>query len=385
MIKKKSKSEPSEQEELIDGQPSGVELEPEDALLEISRPFDPEKIKVTKATRTIQLLVERIKHNEIDLEPDFQRRARIWDKQRKSRLIESLLLKIPLPAFYVASDSKENWSVVDGLQRLTTISDFCNGEFELEGLEYLTTLQEDTIHSLPRNMSRRIFETELNFNVIEPGTPEEVMFNIFKRINTGGIPLNGQEIRNALNKGPVRKFLEDLRDLEAFQKATDSSINDNRMAARECALRFCAFWFKPWEEYEGSDLDGFLNGAMRKINELSPQGRAKLKKEFERAMNAAEAIFGKDAFRKRYDLKSARKPISKPLFEAWSINLANRTDQELETLAEYKNELISHYLDHMQNNREFEVSISYATGGSQKVHTRFSTINEIIELVLLIA
>lgn len=238
MSKKKRKDEQFEFEEFIDGKPSGVEKEAYDEQLEISRPFDPEKIKVTKATRTIQLIVERIQHEEIDLEPDFQRRARIWDKQRKSRLIESLLLKIPLPVFYVAADSKENWSVVDGLQRLTTISDFCFGDFQLSGLEYLTQLEGCTIDTLPRNMHRRVFETELNVNIIEPGTPEEVMFNIFKRINTGGIPLNGQEIRNALNKGPVRKFLEEMRDLAAFQSATDGSINDNRMAARECALRF---------------------------------------------------------------------------------------------------------------------------------------------------
>ena len=121
----------------------GLELEDASTIFpeKIEHPFDPSEIKVGRKIVPISSIVQRIDHNEIDLSPDFQRRARIWDPVRKSRLIESILLRIPLPVFYVASDLEENWKVVDGLQRLTTIYDFIKSDtknsFVLKGLEYL--------------------------------------------------------------------------------------------------------------------------------------------------------------------------------------------------------------------------------------------------------
>jgi hypothetical protein len=368
------------QEEILEGgERTGVELEPEDELLQITRPFDPEKIKVSKAAKTISLLITQIDEDEIDLAPEFQRRARIWDIGRKSRLIESLLLRIPLPVFYVAADADENWSVVDGLQRLTTIHDFVKDAFKLSGLEYLTQFEGSCYDSLPRNMKRRIEETELVINVIEPGTPEEVMFNIFKRINTGGVTLNGQEIRHALNKGPVREFLNTLARSGEFQEATDGSVSDTRMAAQECALRFLAFQLTPWEAYEANDLDGFLNTAMRRLNEMPENERNRLCDEFMRAMHAAARNFGKDAFRKRYSLEAGRNPISKALLEAWAVNLAARDDWELRLLVDKKENLRVSFVELMNIDRFFEASISYSTGVPQRVKKRFSAVNAIIE------
>jgi Protein of unknown function DUF262 len=123
-----------------DDEQSGVDSEPEELGLIIDRPFDPEKIKVKTKAALVDSIVSRIDHGEIDLAPDFQRHAGIWNLVRKARLIESLLLRIPLPVFYVAADANENWSVVDGLQRMTTINDFVNNKFKLSNLEYLTQL-----------------------------------------------------------------------------------------------------------------------------------------------------------------------------------------------------------------------------------------------------
>ena len=100
----------------------------------------------------------------------------IWSDLRKSRLIESLLLRIPIPVFYVSADDRDNWSVVDGVQRMSTIFDYIEGHFVLGGLEYLADLTGLQYGELPRNMHRRIGETQLIVNVIEPGTPSEVMF-----------------------------------------------------------------------------------------------------------------------------------------------------------------------------------------------------------------
>jgi hypothetical protein len=182
-------------------------------------------------------------------------------------LVESLLLRIPLPVFYISADAKDRWSVVDGVQRLTTIYDFIKGTFALRGLEYLMQLEGLTFAQLPRSFQRRIEETSLQVHRIQDGTPEEVMINIFKRINTGGISLTAQEIRNALNKGPAREFLRELALSDEFKLATDHSVSDDRMDAQECVLRFMAFRLTNWEKYatDFAALDLFLNQTMRHL------------------------------------------------------------------------------------------------------------------------
>ena len=359
----------------------GLEIEQEDPG-EIKRPFDPEKIKVRTVPILVEQLVSRIEHEEIDLSPDFQRARGIWDYKRRSRLIESLLLRIPLPVFYVAADQSESWSVVDGLQRTSTINDYVTGQFPLNNLEYLTKFDGLVFEDLPRTMQRRIRETQLIVNVIEPGTPEEVMFNIFHRINTGGMTLNGQEIRHALNPGAVRTFLKVLAETDEFMTATDGSIKTARMADRECVLRFLAFYIQPWEKYSANDLDGYLVVAMKKVNAMSPDKRADLLEEFKKAMSAAFDIFARKAFRKQYRLRDRRRPVSKALFEAWGVGLARRSDEEIGTLADKREEVLRGFIALMKEDWEFEVAISSSTGSPARVRKRFHAIEELIRRCL---
>lgn len=356
----------------------GVELETEDAT-EIKRPFDPEKIKVRTIPVVVDQVVSRIDHEEIDLAPEFQRMAGIWNSQRKSRLIESLLLRIPIPVFYVAADDNEIWSVVDGLQRTSTIYDFVKGNFTLSRLEYLDTLNGRTFEELPRPMQRRIRETQLVVNVIDPGTPEEVMFNIFHRINTGGMTLNGQEIRHALHPGPVRAFLRDLAESDEFLKATHQSIKVDRMADRECILRFLAFHIDRWEQYTANDLDGHLGRVMGKINDLKPRQRTKLSADFKKAMCAAHDIFGQYAFRKLYYVKDdRRRPVSKALFETWGVGLARRTNDEISDLVGKRKTIVREFVKLMKSDWEFERAITYSTGTPTRVRERFQAIDKLI-------
>ncbi|MHC1999934.1 GmrSD restriction endonuclease domain-containing protein [Methylobacterium sp. CM6241] len=373
----------SETERLALEEAMGVEDEPGEGEVDLIHPFDPSKIRVTTEPRTIDLLHRRIKHEEIDLAPEFQRRARLWKPHRKGQLIESILLRIPLPVFYVAATDDDMWSVVDGLQRLTTIHDFLSDRFPLSGLEYLHKLEGLYFSKLPRPMQRRIEETSLVLNIIQPGTPDEVMINIFRRLNTGGLPLTGQEIRNALYKGQVRNFLADLVRSEDFQRATDGRVNDDRMDAQECVLRFAAFFLDEWQTYDRNDLDAFLSEAMRKLNALDAHSLQAVRDRFVVAMNAAHAIFGNDAFRKRYNFDDTRKPVSKALFEAWSVNLAKLQDDKLFVLISYRDEIRKQFQYLMANDRFFDASVSSSTGAVQRVHKRFGAIEEIIALVLL--
>lgn len=358
----------------------GLEPEHEDPdMLEIHRPFNPEKIKVRTLNIVVEQLASRIRHGEIDLTPDFQRMRGIWSTPRKSRLIESLLLRIPIPVFYVSADVDDNWSVVDGVQRMSTIYDFIEGSFALTGLEYLANLEGSVHGGLPRNMHRRIGETQLIINVIDPGTPSEVMFNIFHRINTGGMTLNGQEIRHALHPGPVRNYLRDLAQEEEFLAATDYSIRQSRMADRECVLRFLAFYISPWEEYDTNDLDGLLVEAMKILNKMKQSERQQLAKTFRETMSAAATIFEEDAFRKRYDPSDRRKPINKALLESWSVGLARCKPTELEVLTRRRKELRQKFVELLNEDQEFDISVSTSTGVPQRVKKRFGEIERLIK------
>ncbi len=349
---------------------------------DITELFNPEKIKVTTSNVLIEQLVNRIDHQEIDLAPDFQRNSGIWNNQSKSRLIESLLLRIPIPVFYVAADEEENWSMVDGVQRSSTIYEFIKDKFNLSKLEYLEKFNGYSHGELPRPMQRRISETQLVINIIEHGTPDELKFNIFRRINTGGKPLNGQEIRHALNPGPAREFLKKLADSEEFKKATNNSLSSDRMNDRECILRFLAFYIDEWENYKKNDLDGYLTEALKKLNGMDKRQREHLANEFRKAMNAAFKIFGNGAFRKRYDSNQRRSPINKGLFETWSVKLANCLPEEIETLVENRENIREEFMNLINEDWDFVNAISNSTGAPVRVKMRFRVIDVLVERFL---
>ena len=360
---------------------SGVEPDGEDEEAGITSPFDPEKIKVREAKILVEQLVSRIQHEEIDLAPEFQRRSDIWEKREKSRLVESLLLRIPLPVFYVAADEKENWAVVDGLQRMFTINLYVNGKFALSDLEYLTPLKGKKYGDLKRPMQRRINETQLVVNVIEPETPNEVMFNIFRRINTGGMQLNSQEIRHALVPGLIRDYLEELSESKEFLEATCGTIKTKRMADRDCVLRFLAFHIDGWENYATNDIDGYLTNAMKRINKMTEQERDSIAADFKKAMRAAADIFSEDAFRKLdQDQGGCRRGrINKALFGAWAVGLARRPRKEINRLIRNRARVRESFMALLKDDREFEKAISYSTGTPTRVRKQFQAIDDLIE------
>ncbi len=362
---------------------TGVELEDTGGDEAIIEPFDPALIRVDTRPMIIDLLRLRIEYNELDLAPGFQRKGGIWKDEAQSRLIESMLIRIPLPAFYMDATNDEKWLVVDGLQRLTTLKRFMvEKTLRLSGLEFLKHFNGKSFDELPRNYQRRIAETQVTVYLIEKGTPDEVKFNIFKRINTGGLPLSAQEIRHALNQGEARKLLAQLADSDIFKRAVDYGISDNRMADRECVLRYLAFTITSYLMYD-KDFDGFLNNAMKEINKMSDQERVHLQQRFERAMVIARELFGKDAFRKRYKVGAPRQPINKPLFETWTVNFNQLSDQQVEKLKARSAELVSKFIGLMNSpDPHFNEAVSFATGDPKKVRLRFEAIDQLIKEVI---
>jgi len=361
---------------------TGVETEDTESEERITEPFDPTLIRVETKPMSMDLLIARIKEGELDLMPGFQRKAGIWSDAAQSRLIESMLIRIPLPAFYMDATDEDRWLIVDGLQRLTTIERFViKKELKLIGLEFLDQIEGKIFDELPRAFQRRIYETQVTVYLIERDTPTEVKFNIFKRINTGGLPLSSQEIRHALNQGKVTKLLELLAKSNEFRKATDYGIRDKRMADQECVLRFMAFTIFPYHNYKTKDFDNFLNKAMANINKMPENEIEDLKKQFLRSMVAAYDLFGRYAFRKQYQKNSWRYPINKALFESWSVNLNLLNEDQLKNLQRRKDTLTDKFIQ-LMGNRDFESAISQGTGNIAKVHLRFSSIEKLLQEVL---
>ncbi|EEN84102.1 hypothetical protein RHOER0001_6540 [Rhodococcus erythropolis SK121] len=372
------------------GTGTGIEVEAtsevESESTRIEEPFDPDKIDVTTRTPTIDLLVSRTRSGAIDLQPDFQRKAGIWDEQRRSRLIESLLLRIPLPTLYAAEDDDENWAIVDGIQRLTSIVQFIDGALiekaplQLSNLEYLTKYNGKTYADLPAKLQLRLRETELVLHLIRRGTPEPVKFNIFARINTGGLPLSNQELRHALIAGPIRERLKLLASSSEFIAATTGSVRDDRMADREMVLRHLAFKEINVSQYTAKDFDGFLSASMGRYNRLTDEQFITVEDQFKRAMTASMHIFGRYAFRKVYDTNAGRMPLNKALFEAISVNVAKRSDKSLKAIFNRADSCVDKFIKLMDDS-VFVNSISSGTGDTGKVRYRFNSIDNMLNEV----
>lgn len=348
--------------------------EDEDENLE---PFDPTKIRVKTKPMTMDLLLKRIEHDEIDLAPDFQRQSGIWTPKAKSRLIESLLIRIPLPAFYIDATDDDKWIIIDGLQRISTFKSFIvDKSLKLTGLQFLADLEKNKYDDLPRHYQRRIDETELTVYLIEPGTPSEVKYNIFERVNTGGLPLNPQELRQAMNPGKAIKILKKLANLPEFERVTNlSNKKKQRMDHYEFILGFLAFTLNNYEHYPtNKGRNYFLNEVMEQLNKIDANLTEEIENKFIIAMKAAYNIFENLAFR-----KSQRSPVNKSLFEAWSVTLSKLNSQDIEKLINHKETLNDKFRQKMESDPDFLKSISQA---SSKVIYRFQQINQIVQEVL---
>ncbi|MFO5440240.1 MAG: DUF262 domain-containing protein [Dolichospermum sp.] len=340
-------------------------------------PFDPTKIRIKTRLMTMDVLLRRIEHDEIDLDTEFYRKSDIWTIKAKSRLIESLLIRIPIPPFYIDATNDDKWSVIDGLQRINTFKKFIiDQEFTLTELQFLTDLNNKKYNDLPRAYQRRIEETELTVCLIEPGTPDEVKYNIFQRINTGGLPLNNQELRQAMNPGKPIKILKKLANLPEFKTVVNFSKKRNeRLEDHELILDFIAFTLTNYQDYpQNTGHTYFLNETMKKLNKLENDLIQEIDNKFIIAMKAAYDIFGNNAFR-----KSSSSPVNKSLFEVWSVTLSQLNSQKIDMLINRKELLRERFIENMRTDNDFNRSISQA---ANKVKYRFKQINQIVQEVL---
>ena len=371
----KNQDKDIEQEQLYSDRGDGV----------ITEPFNPKDVDIVSQPMVIANIVENLKDDDIILDPDFQRIPDLWDARKQSRLIESLIIRIPLPTFYFDAGKNDKLIVVDGLQRLYAIKKFMAlkendpQRLFLTGLEYLTEYNGCSFEMLPSSIQKRIKSQVITAYIIRAGTPDKVRTSIFTRINTGGLTIQPAEIRNSVYRGQAADLLKELAHSQAFIQATRKKIEPSRMLDCEFVNRFLAFYLLGVEQYPGN-LEAFLNDVMIRLQKESEEVLELCRKDFLKAMNYAHSIFGASAFRKiTANGKYGR--INKPLYDVISVTLARLSQEECEKLLQKKEKLNERYTALLKN-PEFVDIITNATGKSQNVEDRYTKINGIFQEVL---
>lgn len=378
--------------EIIEIEKSGTDGFTENIEIELN-PYDPDKIKVRTDKMPITLLSTMIDNGDIDMNPDFQRNL-VWSNFQKSRLIESILLRIPLPMFYFAEDFEGKLSVVDGLQRISTIKEFMDNKFPLKDLQYLNEScngryfkDEGKKKGLDTKYSRWFNLTTISANIIDPTSPYKVKYDIFRRINTGGRPLNNQEIRNCLTGQGLRDTLKEMVGLLEFKSATDNSIKSTRMDDQEIALRFLVF-YQMYENKVGIDsYNGYMDATLDEFTENNiktpKQELDKYIAYFSSAMQNAEYLIGRRyAFRKIMlkDIQpnSYKQLINKALFVCTSVLLAQYDTERVKELNE-EYSLRRVVAEKIDNDRELWNYLSYGTNGKNNLLYTFRVLSELFK------
>ncbi len=320
-----------------------------------------DSVAIRDERRTAEDVVRRIKSERFVLDPDFQREF-VWDATKQSRLIESILMRIPLPVFYVAEDEQGRLIVVDGRQRLTTLDRFLSGQLKLV-LEDRQELHGKRFQDLEVRLQNRIEDSQLLFYIIDHGVPERARLDIFERVN-GGEVLTRQQMRNAIYNGAGTQFLKEEASTDLFTQATGRSLSIKKMQDREFVNRFCSLSLLSLDTYKG-DMDDWLARGLKRLGDLTDTERVALREKFRRGLQHNLTVFGKHAFRKHKKAEQSRSLINASLFDVMMIGLAER-----ESVVEFAESLRQAFYRQMEDQR-FIKAITYGPNTPKEVRTRF--------------
>lgn len=340
-----------------------------------------DSVMVRPQNISVSDVMKRIKSQRLIMDPDFQREF-VWDSTRQSRLIESCIMRIPLPVLYLAEAEDGRVMVVDGLQRLSTFARYTDNKFGLfssrksgEETKKNELLLNKKFKDLPPHLQERISDTQLTLYILDKSAPVRAKLDIFDRVNSG-VPISRQQMRNSLYCGNATRWLKERAESQAFKKATGGSLNAKTMRNREAINRFCGFYLLK-NKYTG-DMDTFLANALDHMNKMSQQGLDALAASFENSMNNNISLFGDHAFRKSFASDNSnrdRAVINIALFDVYSVLLADVDPAILEAQKDYILEKSKRLI---LSDSDFSKAITLATNGKSQVETRFAKVEEII-------
>lgn len=323
---------------------------------------------------TVSTINEYINNEHIVI-PNFQR-GYVWNRIQASRLIESLIIQCPIPVIYLSQNNDETLSVIDGNQRLTSISLYLNGGFPLTGLATYPELDGLTFNELDPRFQRHIINRTIRCIAILKETHPQIKFDVFERLNTGSVRLNPQELRHGIYNGTLMTRVEELAKTPLFKKLT-STTNDNRMKGDELVLRYFTLMERSGV-YE-KPMSVFLNKYAEENRFMSAQRVTELSNNFETNLNKCHFLYGDLAF-KTFDENRRRPKANTALYEAQmlSMNTVNPSLEEIDAVN--KTEVIDK-LETLLRNEGFYDTITKATTDKNVVSKRITDYTNFLQTI----
>lgn len=363
--------------------PSEDQLEPENGdEAPIIKPDD-RPVTSQICDWTISALTDKLDRGQLDLQPQFQREY-VWSlhPELPSRLIESLLLKIPIPPIYFGKAPGGRLEVIDGQQRLTTLVRFVRNEFALRKLHRMSSLNGKLFKELTTEQQEKILDEPIRTIVIDAAGNTELRYEIFERLNRGSMALNEQELRNCVYRGPFNDLLAELEKDPNWRKVKGGSDPEWRFREREMILRFFAFANR-LPQYSGN-LKGFLNEYM---GQYAPREEASLKAHtilFRQTMQNIYAVFGPNSAR-LYEVNPRSNngtwdtKFSVAALDIQASALMNRPPARVQQAAEQIREL---FLFTMLTDLEMQDAISRRTGSTAQTKIRFTKFRALVDPII---
>jgi hypothetical protein len=342
------------------------------------------RIFTDKLDPPIQSLCMKYKGGDLILDPIFQRRP-VWDLVRCSRLIESAILEVPLPVFYLAESQDGTEEVIDGQQRLRAFFNYLDNRYHLKGLKALPDLNKKFFKDLDKLTQKLILGYSIRTVTFKKESDENLRFEIFERLNTGAMPLNDQELRNCIYRGKYNNLLIELSSDPDFMAIMGLKAPEKRMRDVEYALRYAAFYHATYLKYKPS-MARFLNEDMKKYQKISNDDGVKLRKSFKNSVSLIRSMLGNNAFRRYYrgndeNINGYWEPMrfNASLFDVltWSFSNCdkNQVMANLDAIREA-------WIALMTNDSEFIESIERSTSSLKSVTYRFDAWRKALNDVL---
>lgn len=324
------------------------------------------------------------------LQPDYQRKY-VMDIKLASRLVESILMDVPIPVIYLAEESDGRYSVIDGQQRLTSFISFLHGkfpdgkEFILSGLKVLKELNRFKFADLDKEYQMKIKTTTIHTIIIKRESHEDIKFEIFERLNTGSIKLNEDEIRNTMYRGSYIKLLSELERNILFHQLVRKDNFKKRMIYRGMILRFFAFSEKSYLNYKPS-MKQFCNKELRDNQNMGAEKINEYKERFIKCLDLVKTIFGDNAFRRfkpgDNDSTNGDWTISRINMALFDIQMCGFLHYDKHQIIQNADRIREALIELMSYNDEFIAAIEIKTSDRNSVKKRFKIWSETIENIL---
>lgn len=337
-------------------------------------------LDIKKYDRMIKDIIASIDDGSIVLTPDYQRNY-LWDNKKSSKLIESILLNIPIPVIYASEEEDGKWNIIDGLQRLNTLNRFYKNQFKLSGLEVLNELNGKTYSDLSDNLKSKVDRGDLTIILLLESSSRDIQYDIFMRLNTGAVQLNEQELRNCLYRGKLNDLIKTKMIYnEDFIKLFNFNILHKRMIDVEIILRYLSFsnnYNKEKniiENYDGR-IKNLINNFMLEYQNADDKILEEFQNKFNENIKKCRLIFEDKAFKKmningRYETR-----INRPLYETIMLCFEQYSLDELLS----KKDRILYETECLLKNTEFNDLISTATGNTSKTNKRITMYSDLLK------